>query len=59
MDMLYWFIPWEESVLVVTAAGTLTVLFLRGCGTTHPSSRQKAYFWSGLMLLYLQFTYAT
>jgi len=53
MDMLYWFIPWEESVLVVTAAGALMVLFLRGCGITHPSSRQKAYFWSGLMLLYV------
>src|SRR6185312_6881764 len=53
MDVLYWFTPWEESVLVVAVATALAALFLRGCGITHPSSRQKAYFWSGLMLLYV------
>jgi putative membrane protein len=53
MDLLYWFIPWEESILVVAAAGTLTALFLRGCRTTHPPFRQKVYFWIGLILLYI------
>ncbi|SEL16876.1 cytochrome c oxidase assembly protein [Nitrosovibrio tenuis] len=53
MDMLYWFTPWEESALVAVVAGTAAILFLRGCGRSHPRLQQKLYFWTGLILLYL------
>lgn len=53
MDLLYWFTPWEESVMVVAATGVAAILFLTGCARSNPQPRQKLYFWTGLASLYL------
>lgn len=53
MDLLYWFTPWEESVMVVAATSTAAVLFLRGCARSSPQFHQKLYFWTGLVSVYL------
>ncbi len=52
-DVLYWFTPWEESVIVVIAISIVAILFSRGCVNSKPSSRQKLYFWTGLISIYL------
>ncbi|MEO6562545.1 MAG: cytochrome c oxidase assembly protein [Nitrosospira sp.] len=53
MDLLYWFTPWEESVMVVAATGTAAIFFSRGCARSKPQLRQKIYFWTGLASIYL------
>ncbi len=53
MDLLYWFTPWEESFLVVAAAGAAAIFFLRGSAGSHLSFHQKSYFWTGLISVYL------
>ncbi|MBS0300023.1 MAG: cytochrome c oxidase assembly protein [Proteobacteria bacterium] len=53
MDVLYWFTPWEESIIVVIAICIVAILFLRGCTRSKKSFRQKLYFWTGLILIYL------
>jgi putative membrane protein len=53
VDWLYWFKPWEESILVVIATGSAAILFLRGSVRSKPSFRQKLYFWTGLVCVYL------
>lgn len=53
IDVLYWFTPWEESILVVSAISTVAILFLRGSVHSKPSFRQKLYFWTGLIFIYL------
>lgn len=53
MDLLYWFTPWEESVLVIVATGTAAILFSRGCARSNPQFHQKLYFWMGLGSIYL------
>lgn len=53
MDLLYWFTPWEESVMVVAATGAAALFFSRGCARSKPQLRQKIYFWTGLASIYL------
>ena len=53
MNWLYWFTPWEESILIVAATVAASVLFLRGCVSSNPTFHQKLYFWIGLVCTYL------
>jgi putative membrane protein len=52
-DFLYWFTPWEESVMVVAATGIAAIFYSRGCARSKLQLRQKLCFWTGLVLLYL------
>ena len=53
MDWLYWLTPWEESELVVIATAAAAILFLRGSLGNDPEFHRKAYFWAGLLSVYL------
>jgi putative membrane protein len=53
MDWLYWFKPWEESILVAGATAAAAILFLKGSPRSKPSFHQKSYFWTGLVSVYL------
>lgn len=53
MDLLHWFIPWEESPVLVALIGIVAVLFSRGCARNKPGFRRKAAFWTGLVSVYL------
>ncbi|HEX8874065.1 MAG TPA: cytochrome c oxidase assembly protein [Nitrosospira sp.] len=53
MDWMYWLTPWEESIVVVTTAGAAAIFYLRGSAGSDLSFRQKLYFWTGLISVYL------
>ena len=53
MDLLHWFVPWEESLVVVVVTAILAILFSRGCKRSRPQLRRKIYFWTGLVSIYL------
>ncbi|ABB73763.1 putative membrane protein [Nitrosospira multiformis ATCC 25196] len=53
MEWFYWLVPWEESILVVAAAGSAALFFPRGCASVRPSLHRKLCFWGGLSLAYL------
>lgn len=53
MDLLHWFIPWEESPVLVGLISAVAVLFSRGCARNVPEFRRKAAFWAGLAAIYL------
>jgi putative membrane protein len=53
MDLLHWFIPWEESPALVVLIVAAAVLFSRGCARNKPEFHRKAAFWAGLVSIYL------
>jgi putative membrane protein len=53
MDWLGWLIPWEFSPTLVVAYALAIGLFLAGQRRHHVSWGRQAFFWSGMVLLYL------
>ncbi|HVW65565.1 MAG TPA: cytochrome c oxidase assembly protein [Nitrosospira sp.] len=53
MDLLHWFIPWEESPTLVVLISAVAFLYSRGCARNKPEFRRKAAFWIGLASIYL------
>jgi putative membrane protein len=53
MNPLQWLVPWEASLSVVIVTAVTAMLFIRGCLRCKLFFRQKLYFWTGLLSLYV------
>jgi putative membrane protein len=53
MNLLQWLAPWETSMTVVSATAVTAILFISGALKCKLFFRQKLYFWSGLLSLYI------
>ena len=52
MNPLQWLVPWEISLTIVIATAVTALIYIRGCLRCKPLSRQKLYFWAGLLSMY-------
>ncbi|MFA6162237.1 MAG: cytochrome c oxidase assembly protein [Methylobacter sp.] len=53
MNPLQWLVPWETSFFVVIVTAVTAMTFIRGCLKCKLLSRQKLYFWGGLLSMYI------
>ena len=53
MNQLYWLVPWEISSPIVTVTAIIAILFIRGSLKCRLLFRQKLYFWTGLLSIYI------
>jgi putative membrane protein len=53
MELLLWLVPWEPSLSVVIVTAVTAMLFVKGCLGCKLFFRQKLFFWTGLLSLYV------
>ncbi|MFZ2313620.1 MAG: cytochrome c oxidase assembly protein [Methylobacter sp.] len=53
MNPLQWLVPWETSFFVVIVTAVTAMTFIRGCLKCKLLTRQKLYFWAGLLSMYI------
>ena len=53
MDLLGWLVPWEFSPTLIAAFVAAIALFVRGQRVHRVTVARQAFFWTGLVLLYL------
>ena len=53
MNPLQWLVPWEMSFSIIIVTAVTAILFIRGCLKCKLFFRQKLYFWTGLLSLYI------
>jgi putative membrane protein len=53
MNPLQWLVPWETSLSIIIVTAVTAMLFIRGGLKCRLFFRQKLYFWTGLLSLYV------
>jgi putative membrane protein len=53
LNPLYWLVPWEMSFPIVIVTALTAILFIRGSLKCKLLFRQKSYFWTGLLSMYV------